>query len=175
MRAPGLKKAGRREAREAALARRRGGRTREISAGSDAFRISSEPGATSVEIATVREGLHRFNFDATGRTRQHEVTLLVRDAEGAIKGGLLGYVWAEWLHVTELWLAEECRRRGLGGRLLQRAERVASLVGARGAFLSTFDFQAPEFYSKHGYEIFATLPGYPPGHAEHHLRKLFDA
>lgn len=141
---------------------------------SGALKISSEPGATSLETAIVREGLHRFNFEATGQTRHHEVTLLVRDPEGAIRGGLLGYVWAEWLHITEIWLAKECRKQGLGRQLLRRAERMAAQFGARGAFLSTFDFQAPEFYARHGYEIYATLPDYPPGHSEHHLRKLFE-
>jgi hypothetical protein len=41
--------------------------------------------------------------------------------------------------------------------------------------LSTFDFQAPQFYLEHGYEVFATLPDYPPGHTDYHLRKLFEA
>ncbi len=141
---------------------------------SEMFRISSEPEATSAEVAVVREGLYRFNFDATGLTRHYDVNLFVRDRAGKIRGGLLGYVWAEWLHITELWLSDECRRQGLGARLLQKAERVASLVGARGAFLSTFDFQAPAFYARHGYEVYATLPDYPPGRAEHHLRKVFE-
>lgn len=135
--------------------------------------ISSEPGAAPAEIAVVREGLHRFNFGATGRTRHHEMTLFVRDAAGAIRGGLLGYVWAEWLHITEVWLAEDCRGQGLGKQLLQTAEREAFSAGARGAFLSTFDFQAPEFYRRYGYEVYAALPDYPPGHTEYRLRKLF--
>ncbi|HSF18187.1 MAG TPA: hypothetical protein VLK65_21815 [Vicinamibacteria bacterium] len=45
--------------------------------------------------------------------------------------------------------------------------------GARGAFLSTFDFQAPDFYRRFGYEVYATLPGYPPGHTDYYLRKIF--
>jgi len=138
------------------------------------FNISSEPDATSNQIAVVREGLHRFNFDATGLNRYHEMTLFVRDGVGAIRGGLLGYVWGEWLHITEIWLAEDCRRQGLGRQLLQRAEREAASAGARGAFLSSFDFQAPAFYLGCGYEIYATLPDYPPGHTEYHLRKAFE-
>jgi len=135
--------------------------------------ISSEPEATSDEIAIVREGLHQFNFVATGLTQVDTVALFVRDGQGAIQGGLLGYVWGEWLHITELWLAEACRGRGFGSELLDRAESDASRVGARGAFLSTFDFQAPEFYKSRGYEVYGTLADYPPGHAEYHLRKLF--
>ena len=137
------------------------------------FAVVSEPDATPDEIAVVREGLHRFNFAATGRGQHHTVNLFVRDGSGAIRGGLLGYVWGEWLHVTELWIAEECRRNGLGGELLESAEQEACRVGARGAFLSTFDFQAPAFYETHGYEVYGFLAGYPPGHTEYHLRKVF--
>jgi ribosomal protein S18 acetylase RimI-like enzyme len=141
----------------------------------ESLTVVSEPHATPEEIGFVRAGLHRFNLDATGLTQHHEVTLFVRDAAGAIKGGLLGYVWGEWLHITDIWIADECRRLGLGSRLLERAEREAAELGARGAFLSTFDFQAPEFYRGRGYEIYAALTAYPPGHTDYHLRKVFKA
>jgi ribosomal protein S18 acetylase RimI-like enzyme len=138
----------------------------------EVFAIFSEPEARPDEVAIVRDGLHRFNFAATGLTEVSTVSLLVRDADGAIQGGLLGYVWGEWLHITELWLADACRGRGLGGELLDKAELQASRVGARGVFLSTFDFQAPEFYKGRGYEVYGALTGYPPGHTEYHLRKV---
>ncbi len=141
--------------------------------GSRNFRVSSEPEAGPEEVAVVREGLHRFNFDATGFREVHTVTLFVRNHLGVIQGGLLGYVWGGWLHVTELWLSEECRRGGLGRELLMKAEREAASSGARGAFLSTFDFQAPDFYRRCGYEVYATHPNCPCGHVDYHLRKVF--
>jgi hypothetical protein len=67
-------------------------RTQKVSGGgegsvnSEAFAISSEPDAMPDEVAVVREGLHRFNFAATGLTQVHMVTLFVRDAGGAIRG-----------------------------------------------------------------------------------------
>jgi ribosomal protein S18 acetylase RimI-like enzyme len=140
---------------------------------SGTFRVSSEPGAGPEDVAVVRDGLHRFNFDATGLREVHTVTLFVRDHLGAIKGGLLGYVWGGWLHITDLWVSEEFRRDGLGRQLLKTAEREAASSGARGAFLSTFDFQAPDFYRRYGYEVYATLPDYPHGHVDYHLRKVF--
>jgi ribosomal protein S18 acetylase RimI-like enzyme len=143
------------------------------SVNSEPYVISSEPAATPAETAVVREGVNQFNFAATGLMLVHTVTLLIRDAAGKVRGGLLGYVWAEWLHITDLWMEAECRRRGLGSQLLEQAEREAARVGARGAFLSTFDFQAPEFYKSRGYEVFGMLTGYPPGHTDYHLRKLF--
>ena len=135
--------------------------------------ISSEPNATPDDSKVVRDGLHHFNFDTTGRRQVQEITLFVRDRDRAIRGGLLGYVWGEWLHVTDLWVAEEWRKLGLGGQMLAQAERDAAAAGARGAFLSTFDFQAPAFYRTRGYEVYGALQDYPPGHTEYHLRKLF--
>lgn len=140
---------------------------------SEDLSISSEPGATADETGAVREGLYRFNFAVTGLTEHQNIVLFVRDRTRAIQGGLLGTVWGGWLHTTDLWLAEECRGRGLGRQLLAKAEREAASSGARGAFLSTFDFQAPDFYRRFGYEVYATLPGYPPGHTDYYLRKIF--
>jgi len=137
------------------------------------FRICSEPEAAPEEVAVVRDGLHRFNFDATGFRDVHTVTLFVRDRRGTINGGLLGYVWGGWLHITELWVSEEYRRDGLGRQLLKTAELEGASVGARGAFLSTFDFQAPDFYRRCGYEVYATHPDCPLGHVDYHLRKVF--
>jgi len=39
------------------------------------------------------------------------------------------------------------------------------------AFLDTFTFQAPDFYVKHGYEIYARADDWPVGHAHFFLRK----
>jgi hypothetical protein len=41
------------------------------------FTVASEPGATADEVAVVRDGLHEFNFAATGRRDVHEMKLLV--------------------------------------------------------------------------------------------------
>lgn len=140
---------------------------------SETFTISSEPSATPDEAAVVRDGIYQFNFRATGMTEIQTIALFVRDGARGIRGGLLGYIWGGWLHVTDLWISKECRRRGLGGQLLARAEREAVSWGAHGVFLSTFDFQAPDFYLGRGYEVFATLQDYPLGHTDYHLRKVF--
>ena len=47
--------------------------------------------------------------------------------------------------------------------------------GARGCtrvYVSSFTFQAPAFYQRHGYAEFARTEGIPhPGHADVHMRK----
>jgi endonuclease/exonuclease/phosphatase (EEP) superfamily protein YafD len=50
--------------------------------------------------------------------------------------------------------------------------RRTGLVNARQGFsVLTFSFQARPFYEKFGYEVFATLEDYPPGHRKYFLRK----
>jgi GNAT superfamily N-acetyltransferase len=63
------------------------------------------------------------------------------------------------------------RGGGHGARLLAAAEAYALERGCGGAFLDTFSFQARPFYERHGYEVFATLPDFPPGHDRFFLRK----
>ena len=65
-----------------------------------------------------------------------------------------------WLRVEVLWVDEAARGKGIGSRLLAEAERLAREMGARNAALETFEWQAPRFYQKHGYEEVARLEGY---------------
>ncbi|MFE0360299.1 GNAT family N-acetyltransferase [Streptomyces griseoaurantiacus] len=93
-------------------------------------------------------------------------------AAGRLVGGLVGHTWATWLHVTYLWVDEAARGAGLGGHLLARAEHLARTERACTASrLETWDFQAPRFYVKQGYEILCALPDYPPGITEYTLVK----
>lgn len=94
------------------------------------------------------------------------------DAAGGLAGGLVGHTWATWLHVTYLWVDEKCRGAGLGSRLLSEAERRArSARGCVNSRLETWDFQAPGFYKKQGYDVVCVIPDYPPGVTEYTLTK----
>lgn len=96
----------------------------------------------------------------------------VNDTDGGLAGGLVGYTWATWLHVTYLWVDERHRGRGMGARLLSEAEHIASHArGCRASRLETWDFQAPRFYEKQGYEVVCVVPDYPPGITEYTLTK----
>jgi GNAT superfamily N-acetyltransferase len=91
---------------------------------------------------------------------------------GSIAGGLIGHTWATWLHVAYLWVDDRHRGAGLGSQLLSRAEQLAvSSRGCRASRLETWDFQAPDFYRKQGYEVVCVIPDYPPGITEYTLTK----
>jgi GNAT superfamily N-acetyltransferase len=94
------------------------------------------------------------------------------DDSGALAGGLVGHTWTNWLHVTYLWVDGRHRGAGLGSQLLARAERLARRGrGCAAARVETWDFQAPEFYKKQGYEVVCVIPDYPPGITEYTLTK----
>ncbi|MFJ3232494.1 GNAT family N-acetyltransferase [Streptomyces sp. NPDC086787] len=94
------------------------------------------------------------------------------DEAGRLAGGLVGHTWATWLHVTYLWVDTPHRGSGLGSRLLAEAERLAREErDCRTARLETWDFQAPDFYRKQGYDVVCVIPDYPPGVTEYTLTK----
>jgi hypothetical protein len=62
--------------------------------------------------------------------------------------------------------------KNLSSFLLNKVETEAKAMGARLAHLDTFDFQAKDFYLKHGYKIFGVLDDCPPGHKRFYLKKV---
>ncbi|MFJ1732182.1 GNAT family N-acetyltransferase [Streptomyces sp. NPDC088254] len=92
--------------------------------------------------------------------------------DGALAGGAVGHTWTTWLHVAHLWVDARHRGFGLGSALLKEAERVAREErGCRRARLETWDFQAPGFYRRRGYEVVCVIEDYPPGVTEYTLTK----
>ncbi len=139
------------------------------------LRVSVEPHAAESLRQHVRDHLDTFNVAVTGLAEYHTLSVFLRDEHEEVLGGLLGNIWGGWLHVAFLWVAEPLRGRGYGRQLLEAAERYAVQRGCTRAWLTTFSFQAPEFYPKLGYEAFAVLEGHPDGHRHHFFQKRLAA
>ena len=97
---------------------------------------------------------------------------IIKDSTDAIIGGITAtaYCW-KILYVSILWIDERYRNHGYGSLLLEKVEQEAQQMGCTLAHLDTFDFQAKDFYLKHGYTIFGELPNCPPGHTKYFLSK----
>ncbi len=134
-------------------------------------RIVSEPRGDAEDATFVRDSLSLFNVAVTGDSYYSPLAIYLKDERGAVLGGVLGHVWGGWLDLNALWVAEPFRGQGYGARLLRAAEDEARMQGCHGVFLTTFSFQAPEFYEKFDYEIIADIPDYPKGHSYHVLKK----
>ena len=61
------------------------------------------------------------------------------------------------LYISLFFIEEKYRHQGLGTLLLNKVEKETKEFGVKLAHLDTFDFQAKDFYIKHGYEVFGIL------------------
>ncbi|WP_122616993.1 GNAT family N-acetyltransferase [Streptomyces sp. Tu 4128] len=112
----------------------------------------------------------------TPHEREFPLHAWLLDASGDLAGGLVGHTWATWLHVTYLWVDARHRGTGLGSALLTEAERTAREErGCAASRVETWDFQAPDFYRRHGYDVMCVIPDYPPGVTEYTLVKRLAA
>ncbi|MFF5974470.1 GNAT family N-acetyltransferase [Streptomyces sp. NPDC012769] len=119
------------------------------------------------------QGLDEINFPATGTTAADQGTLTVKvvDEAGEIVGGLSAWTWGGLLGIEMLWVREDSRGDGWGGELLLAAEEEARRRGCDRACVSSFTFQAPAFYQRHGYVETGRTLGIPGGAEDVHMYK----
>jgi len=139
------------------------------------LRIDSDPHAAESLKLAVTDHLDMYNVGVTGFTEYSPVNLFLRDSGEEVQGGLLASIWGGVMYVRILWVARALRGQGHGQRLLAAAEQRAIERDCRHVFLDTFSFQAPGFYLKQGYEIYARADDWPVGHAHYFLRKGLSA
>lgn len=133
------------------------------------LRIEQNPNPKDTEI--VREGLNQYNRAHADSGELTELAIILRDKNGKVIGGLLGGTYWRYLNVDVLWVEEGFRRKGAGSKLLGAAEQEAVRRRCRYAHLNTHDFQAVDFYRRHGYAIVGQLDDLPPGHTRYLMRK----
>ena len=115
--------------------------------------------------------LVRYNESRAGPSANRPLVIEVRDANGAIVGGLWGATAYGWLFTQLLVVPESSRGQGLGRRLMLLAEEEATKRGCHAAWLDTFEFQAKAFYERIWYSCFGTLPDFPKGSTRYFMRK----
>ena len=137
----------------------------------DELKIIFDPYASPQQREIVEQILALRNVRVTGHDDWYPVAFFLKTGEGEILGGLLGMIWARWLHIASLAVHEPFRGRGWGSRLLERAEQYALQRGCTNAWLSTHSFQARPLYERHGYALFGELKDYPERHSLFFLTK----
>lgn len=117
--------------------------------------------------------LDRVNRTATAEVApQRELTVQILDDVDELIGGLSGWTWGHAAGIGLLWVREDARGSGVGSELLAEFEDVARERGCRQIFTTSFTFQAPELYQRHGYVEIGRWDGLPiDGIADVHLRK----
>jgi GNAT superfamily N-acetyltransferase len=126
--------------------------------------------------ARLSKELDALNVAASGVGNLRELTVQSAGRDGELLGGLSGWTWGTCAGVAMLWVREDQRRNGLGRRLLLAAEEEAHSRGCTQILVSSFTFQAPDFYKGLGYSEFARTERLPTeGSADVHMVKLLTA
>jgi GNAT superfamily N-acetyltransferase len=147
------------------------------------WRIETEPDERREDLVAERLVEHNQQASAAIRRRFEPDHLRARPvaayavAHGTDGGDLLAGcvgrtedVW-QWLTVDVMWVDPALRGTRLGRAVLDAVEEQARARGCRWAKLNTWEFQAPGFYERCGYEVYGREVDYPPGHVNHLMRK----
>lgn len=130
----------------------------------------------------IRSQLRAFNTaqskeHAKLRESEHEprpLEIEIRNSHDELIGGLIAQTLWNWLDLDDggfIWIEERYRGFGHGRELMRLAESEAKRRGCTRSKVSTFSFQAREFYEKLGYRVIGSLEDWPPGGAYYWLRK----
>jgi GNAT superfamily N-acetyltransferase len=131
--------------------------------------------ATSEQTQTLDTRIDKFNAEelAFTGTLEAEKNYAILDEEGNLMAGITSRIYLkECLYVYVLFVNEDKRKQGLGSILLKTLEQEALSLGVKLIHLSTFDFQAKDFYLKHGYEFFGVLDDCPTGHKRYYMKNV---
>ena len=123
------------------------------------------------EVKILTQGLDGHAIAVAGVPPPGSLAAFVHDESGRIVGGLYARVWDGVLDISLLWVHEDYRGEGYGRQLMAAAEAAGLERGCERAELRTFDYQAPEFYKRLGYEEYLVVDNWPRGHTRHFFRK----
>lgn len=131
--------------------------------------------STREDNRVVNNGIIEYNLSKVPFTQEPSfisINRVIKGANGEVLAGInsLLYCW-NCLSVDVLWVKEEYRKEGYGSVLLNEVEKIAKEKGCNLVHLDTFDFQAKDFYLKHGYEVFGVLDDCPVGHTHYYMKK----
>lgn len=133
--------------------------------------VHVEDDADDSVVKALMDGMRLFNKRAIPDLYSRKITIAVRDASGAVRGGTIGRLAGDSLYVEVVWNDDGIRSKGLGRRMMTLLEDEARKSGARESWLYTMSFQAKPFYEKLGYTQFAELPWLGGKHKRHFMRK----
>jgi GNAT superfamily N-acetyltransferase len=122
--------------------------------------LTDTPNAGLEEV--LESGLADHNAERARIRDWRALAVEVHDPDsGELAGGVLGRTSMGLFFLDLFYLPKALRGRGFGSKALHMAEQEAVRRGCTAATLVTVNFQAPEFYARHGWEVFGRIPTVP--------------
>ncbi len=123
------------------------------------------------DVQFLRSRLHEYNVEQVGKNDDRTFSIILRDDQSNIIGGLTAWIWAQACEIELMWVHADHRRKGLGRTMMQMAEYEAYKDGCEVIFVSSYSFQAPGFYEKLGYEVVFQVHDFPPRYRSFFFQK----
>ena len=77
----------------------------------------------------------------------------VAKEDNKIVGIITGKSYYKEIHISDLIVLEEYRNKHIGSKLIEKVEEFYKNKGFENINLTTYEFQAPEFYKKCGFNV----------------------
>lgn len=116
------------------------------------MKIEVNQNPSKLDIEYISNSLFEFNCHKVGINDFAEILIQLKNNSNQVCGGIVGWSRWNWAHIENLWIMEEYRGHGFGKQLLAQFETIAINRNCAFIDLDTFNFQAPEFYIKNGYQ-----------------------
>ena len=117
----------------------------------------SERDISPEELQSIYEDFRKIEIREGIPQREVRRYQYVLEEDGEVVGYVSGITEHKWFYLTDLWVEESRRRKGLGSRLLSMIEEKAASLGMEHVYLWTSGKNNPLFYEKQGYTPFAVL------------------
>lgn len=101
----------------------------------------------------LNEGFTRYGEQNGVALNYDDFCFVAEDDNGKIAGVITGRAYYNEVHIGDLIVGEGYRGSGLGSQLVTTVEDAYRGKGYEVITLTTFGFQAPEFYIKLGYTV----------------------
>lgn len=122
------------------------------------FRLENRESKKTQELGNL---IRAYNQSKREPSKSEPLNIYVEDQQGNLIAGMVAETFGNWLEIEYLYVQEDFRGQGLGSNILNRAEKEARERKCKYSFVNTYQFQAPDFYKKHGYEEVFALKEYP--------------
>jgi GNAT superfamily N-acetyltransferase len=134
--------------------------------------VSKVPSNEEIQFLDGR--IYEYNSLKTGKADGKSFSKWIYERENNVIAGLSGWTWANACEITFLWVKDEHGKKGYGQLLLSAAEAEAKKNNCNIILIRSYDFQAPLYYQKHGYQVEHKTEGFPPEHSSYWLVKRFN-
>jgi N-acetylglutamate synthase-like GNAT family acetyltransferase len=120
------------------------------------YSIENNPDASDDKV--IRNGIVDFNDQIIKEKASHFSIFAKYNTD--IIGGALIWEYSDALYIDVLWCNEKYRKQGVGTKIITMIDGVAKNKGLPKIFVDTYEFQAQDFYKKHGFYCIGIIPKY---------------